>query len=874
MRETRTGAVKQLHVGRRLTARMLALLIPLSSGALVVPAATPPATVNYQGVLRDQSDMPLTGSYDMTLRFMDAATGGDEILVDQHTAAGANAVTVSGGLFNVALGAGTVVDGSGPGTYISLDEVFRDYGAVWLEIQVGAETLSPRTRFHSSAFSLNTTNLGGHPDSYFLDTSSDLQFKSGRLVVASSDAGNPAIQAEATAGGGYGVNAIGETIGVFGRALGNISQGAVGGEFLAYGAGSMGVYASGDQLGVNAVSTLGTGVLASGPDYGIDATSSSGFAGNFTGFSAGLVSRCSSQGCIGVSGFGSPTDVGGAGVYGRGATGGFFRNTSQTIATYVASSTKGISTFGGDVGGWFETTKPLSVGVYAAGAEYGVDASGGTFGGSFQGLNSGSYGIYATGADHGVDGEGGNYGGYFEAFNTDSYGVAAFGVHTGVFGKGQARGGYFTNFDGDYAVLADASGYGIYAHGTDYGGHFEAFSTSNWAELAVSTWKVRGVGVNSFVQNHPSDSSKVIVYVSPEGDEAAVYTRGSGRLVNGEARVRLGETFALVANPDIGLTATVTPRGEPIPLAVSEVSPGEVVVRGPAGSSAEFDYMVWGLRIGFEEMSVVEPKRQDAKIPSMHEHEQFFSDEPELRKYTALARFRGVEADVRGKQSVDFSRADLLREAIGVAPYRPPDEMAHEPGRHAGAPPPTAGAGTPHSDAAAGTSSPGRYETPSRNAGAEVADQPSRQLVAGDDSFTATRVPADRLDLFAAEGTIEPGDVVSLTPAAPGSVTRSIDPTDSLVIGCAQPVEADATGKATAHLMPAGKVAIAASHVALCRVDASFGPIAVGDRLSPSFVAGTAMRLDPTVAGAIELGRAIDPLASGVGLVRVLLGGR
>ena len=60
-------------------------------------AATPPATVNYQGVLRDQNDTPLSGTYDMVFRFMDAATAGVEIMIDQHAAAAGNAVTVSNG---------------------------------------------------------------------------------------------------------------------------------------------------------------------------------------------------------------------------------------------------------------------------------------------------------------------------------------------------------------------------------------------------------------------------------------------------------------------------------------------------------------------------------------------------------------------------------------------------------------------------------------------------------------------------------------------------------------------------------------------------------------------------------------------------------
>jgi hypothetical protein len=95
-------------------------------------AASPPALTNYQGVLRGAADEPLTGDYDMVFRFFDAETGGDEILLDRHLASNAQAVTVNGGLFAVALGSGEVIDGSGPGTYASMADLFRDHSGVWL----------------------------------------------------------------------------------------------------------------------------------------------------------------------------------------------------------------------------------------------------------------------------------------------------------------------------------------------------------------------------------------------------------------------------------------------------------------------------------------------------------------------------------------------------------------------------------------------------------------------------------------------------------------------------------------------------------------------------------------------------------------------
>lgn len=145
----------------------MAIRIGLCAGLVLAAAATaadavePPALVHYQGVLRDASDHPLAGSFDMVFRFFDAAEMGNEILVDSHTASSGGAVTVSGGLFAVTLGGGAVGDGAGPGSYASLSVLFRDHADVWLELQIGGEVLAPRTRIVSSALALDTHYVKG-----------------------------------------------------------------------------------------------------------------------------------------------------------------------------------------------------------------------------------------------------------------------------------------------------------------------------------------------------------------------------------------------------------------------------------------------------------------------------------------------------------------------------------------------------------------------------------------------------------------------------------------------------------------------------------------------------------------------------------------
>jgi hypothetical protein len=159
--------------------------IPLLFVSAFAIGANPPAQLNYQGVLRDASSAPLTGSYDMRFRFFDSLTGGNEILIDSHLAANSQAVVVSGGLFSTALGAGEVSDGSGPGTFTSLAQVFRDHTEVYLETQIGVETLTPRVRVLGAAYAENATALDGRSANSFLDTSSNTQTKAGTLNAGS-----------------------------------------------------------------------------------------------------------------------------------------------------------------------------------------------------------------------------------------------------------------------------------------------------------------------------------------------------------------------------------------------------------------------------------------------------------------------------------------------------------------------------------------------------------------------------------------------------------------------------------------------------------------------------------------------------------------
>ncbi|HET8945748.1 MAG TPA: hypothetical protein VFQ07_02095, partial [Candidatus Polarisedimenticolia bacterium] len=649
---------------RRLAVALMALGVALAA-LIPVPAAVPVAQVNYQGVLRNASGQPLDGDYSMIFRFFSAAAGGDEILVDDWSQGVGGPVQVAKGLFNVALGAGFPTDGSGPGTYTTLAQVFRDYGAVWLEVQVGAEKLAPRTLVLSAPAALNADHLDGKEAADFIDTSATPQSKAGQLFCSDG------VYATSTSGG-YGIEAYGGIAGGFFH-----DQGDSGFGWIGYG--NRGVHAGGLEMGGYFADSdsSGTAELASG-DYGIKASGNT-MGGRFQDLNGSAVAQVAS-GDDGVYATGNATGLfgyspaaAGYGVRGqsfgaggffedRGGTGqalvgkdnrgieakgsemgGSFQDTDNTSSASVASGLLGIAASGSQAGGYFTDLDVLDTGyAYVAIGDYGIQGYGQTAGGYFKDSNSSGY-AYVGYSDFGMQGYGDTAGGYFKDANgtgTLHAGIA----DEGLSASGSDRGGHFSQSGGGTGNADVAwSDRGIQAVGNDVGGYFGDLNSSAFGMVGYGTYKIYGNGAMSFVQNHPHDPGRVIVYTAPEGDETATYTRGTARLVKGVAQVPLGETFALVTNPEIGLTAYVTPRDRAVPLAVESLTPGVLRVRGPAGEDVAFDYIVYGLRIGFEETTVVQEKTQEARIPAMTDHRRRFEREPALRDFTAGARFERME---------------------------------------------------------------------------------------------------------------------------------------------------------------------------------------------------------------------------------------
>jgi hypothetical protein len=389
----------------------------------------------------------------------------------------------------------------------------------------------------------------------------------------------------------------------------------------------------------------------------------------------------------------------------------------------------------------------------------------------------------------------------------------------------------FSDIDGSGYARVGYADTGIEGYGNASGGYFQDLNSSGWAQVGVASYKLSGSGTVSFVQNHPERSDQVIVYHAPEASEVAVYTRGSARLSGGLAHIALDPTFAWTANPDVGLTAHLTPRDACPSLHVESLSTGEMSVRcdDAAGTDLAFDYMVWGLRLGFEELPPVQPKEREARIPSMQEHRDLYAAHPELRAHNALERFRGEEG-----RSLELGRSSRLVSAIGVY-----DSQIHGPvASRETEPDPTVATRRDQTE-------------PTERRLDDVEDAASRPL--GPPAIRSTQ-------LHPVSEPVEVGDVLVVDPDDPRALRLGREPADPTIVGIVSG-EIEPTGS-TAPLALFGTV--------LCKVDAGYGSIRLGDLLTTSPTPGHAMRAADVRPGTV-LGKALEPLESGQERIRVLV---
>ncbi len=121
--------------------------IPLTQAAIT-------EELTFYGTLQNSSGVNLDGTYDMVLRFYNAASGGSLLDTSTHTTANGNPVTVSNGEFSVRLG-------SGAGN--TLDGLDFDNAPIYIGLSVeGDPEMTPRELLTSAAYSFNADRVDGY----------------------------------------------------------------------------------------------------------------------------------------------------------------------------------------------------------------------------------------------------------------------------------------------------------------------------------------------------------------------------------------------------------------------------------------------------------------------------------------------------------------------------------------------------------------------------------------------------------------------------------------------------------------------------------------------------------------------------------------
>ena len=918
--------------------QLLFLLTILSSAGLVL-AIDPPETVNFQGVLRDANDAPRDGDVDMLFRFFDAANGGTEILIDRHELAGTGPVTVANGLFNVQLGGGDVVDGAGPGVFSSLADVLIDKGiaGLWMQIEVddggGLEILSPRVEVISSPFALqagnaqfaqDTQQLNGQGASFYLNTGGLTQTKTGALRLlggldlgAGSDDDLSAGDVTTLTDGGN-ADALHTHTAVQGAENANTLDGLDSTFFLDTSAGDQ------QKLGALTVGNLTSGndLAFTGPDRDQDIlffdsdspfnverlrwddsnhrliftddmaivgplyvgnTSSTPVAWNqigvgtpdsgdvtngndlFIGNDLEVDSVLYLNGRLWLDDDGPDSDQF-IYFYGNGSpTGEFLQwdeletrfELSDALAISGAISTGDVS--GADTFNRFGSSTPDSADISSVGDAFV----------SFD-LEVGDQ-IYMAGGhdidiiDNGLLREVFDFSVGIRVGDAVGENVEVGGrrIYLDVEGNGGTPLEYLEFLSGEFNLSDD----------------LDVFGT-----LTANS--------KNFVQAHPVEKDLEIVYTTLEGPEAGVFTRGSARLSDGMARVALEETFAWVANPDVGLTVFLTPRGQWADLYVESVTSREIVVRSAPGAplDATFDYMVMGLHVGYEEAPAVRPRTRDALLPAPESLRAQLRGRDDLVRYTPLERYRASEAAVFGRRGVDLSAGRALTAAIGTDPdVADVGLAAYEDLAESMAPSTASRVAEYAARDLAQQNEPGtadaivndvaRNDTVARMGTNGAARSAAAAVVdvgdVGDVGDTGRRgidpsspdAPESHFDKhlglrIPVLGDVRAGDVLVLDLAT-GGARRADLAGDATVIGVALDDPAtDADGKRTIGYAVAG--------VVTCRVDGDHGAILPGDVLVSSQTAGHAMSSSTAMPGTV-LGKALESHDGGPGTIRILL---
>jgi len=148
--------------------KVILLSVSILLISLGVAFAEVPCKINYQGRLI-KDNVPVDGTKKMKFSIYDSAVDGTQLWTSEDVS-----VEVHNGLFRYVIGS----DG---GDLSSIDWTAGQ--ALYLEVKVGTDILTPREAIYAYPYAINSHLLEGETKDYFLDTSGETQKKDGGLNI-------------------------------------------------------------------------------------------------------------------------------------------------------------------------------------------------------------------------------------------------------------------------------------------------------------------------------------------------------------------------------------------------------------------------------------------------------------------------------------------------------------------------------------------------------------------------------------------------------------------------------------------------------------------------------------------------------------------
>jgi hypothetical protein len=587
----------------------LFIAIAALCGSVSSTFAQAPQLINYQGRL-NQGGNPADGAFSITFSIYDVATGGTALYAETQN------VNVSGGVFNALIGSTTPIP----------VDLFTNNGDRFLGVKVGSDAeMTPRFRLASVAYALRSTESDGVADGAVVKSvntlKDDVTLAAGTNVTITPSGNTLTISASGGGNGsgdGHSLDAAdGDPIdAVFVDNIGRVGVGTTAPSTALEVAGRVRASGPAASLLVNRRDDNRAAWSIFSPDgslrfFGEEGTGTVGNAFTIAANGNLGVGANPSLARLHVAGSGLPQLL----VQGQGSNdeGGALVIT-DTNSQHLLDLFSGTENFAAATIRWM-TGDDLILGTVTPQPE--------AFSDKMIVKNSGDVGIGTIDPSAKLDVVGDvEVSGDITVFNDAGTSPAVSIVRNdrsgGVLAAKNSQGNdvaFITNgvTDAGFVAVTNIAGttnlvtLSTTGAGNNQSGFVSVRNTAGTQTAGINgeTGEVFG-NSKSFIVPDPQNDRRMIRYTSIEGPEAAIYVRGKAALVGGRATIDFPDHFSALAVPS-SITVSLTPRSaDSRGLAAVSVSENEMHVAelSNGAGSYEFDYVVYGVRRGFEDYEV------------------------------------------------------------------------------------------------------------------------------------------------------------------------------------------------------------------------------------------------------------------------------